>query len=752
MKFFLQIIYLFLFLIIYTSCKERKKHNYVTVPEESFETIFTPTKAIPDKNFLGDDSCKKCHEDQFNEWKGSHHDKAMQLANRHTILAPFKGEKFTSQGVNSHFFNKGKEFYVNTEGPDGKYHDYKIVYTFGISPLQQYIVKFAKGRYQCLRTAWDTKKNKWFDLYPDFKVVHSEWLHWSRGGLNWNTMCSDCHSTNVRKNYAPNTNGYNTKFALINVSCEACHGPGKQHVSDADRLGQDYKASGIMQMTPNTKPKELVDQCARCHMRREQISELFNFEGTMLDHYFPQLITAGVYHPDGQILDEDYVYGSFVQSKMYYNGVTCTDCHNPHSLKLKFKGNTLCAQCHIPKKYDTPEHHFHTTGTEGAKCINCHMPGKFYMGNDFRRDHSFRIPRPDLSLKYDTPNACVQCHKDKDNEWAWKSFKERYGLPDYQHFSELLAPGIRGEPNGKKSLLTLIKDTTQPEIARASAIRAFGNYIAPDDIADLLLFVNDLSPLVRASTIDLLGEIDNTDYVSYLMPLLKDKKRAVRVKAFFAISRLTEHRIPAPYKEVYEKVKKEFFTSLDVALDFSGGRAKMATYYLRKGNTEKGIENLEKALEIDNLNNLMRMNLANLYYNNGELGKAELAFRTVIEQEPEYGPTYYSLGLLLAEIGKIDYAIQQFENTITHMPLNIRAYYNLSLLYDKKSNIKKAKETILKGLQIAPENEDLLYTMTYLYSKNGEIKKAKAYALKLTKIFPQNQRYLRLLQQLPAAE
>ncbi len=748
MKFFLKIAYTLLFLIIYTSCKENKKHNYVDVPEKNFENIFTSTKAIPDENFLGDDSCKKCHEDQYKKWKGSHHDKSMQLANRNTVLANFDGEKFISQGITSRFYTKGLEFFVNTEGPDGEYHDYQIIYSFGITPLQQYIVKFPNGRYQCLRTAWDTEKNKWFDLYPNFKVVHSEWLHWSRGGLNWNTMCSDCHSTNVRKNYNQETNGYDTKFALINVSCEACHGPGKLHVDDVNLLGQDYKALGEMQMTSQTKPKQLVDQCARCHMRREQISEVFNFEGTMLDHYFPQLITAGVYHPDGQILDEDYVYGSFVQSKMYHNDVTCTDCHNSHSLELKFQGNTLCAQCHIPENYDTPKHHFHTKGSEGSQCINCHMPGKFYMGNDFRRDHSFRIPRPDLSLKHDTPNACVGCHKDKSNEWAWETFKKQYGVPDYQHFSELLAPGLTGEPNGKESLLTLIKDTTQPEIARASAIRGLDNYMNADDIAKLLVFLNDISPIVRATTIDVLGEINNTDYVNYLTPLLKDNKRSVRTKAFYAISRLNEIQIPSDYQEVYKKVKTEFNTALEATSDFAGGRIKRADYYLRQGDIVQGIKNYEKALELDNLNNIARTNLANLYYNNGELNKAEVAFRIIIEQEPEYGPTYYSLGLLLAEVKRIDEAIEQFERAIIYMPQNVRVYYNLSLLYDKENTIEKAKETILKGLQIAPENEDLLYTAAYLYSKNGEIQNARNYALKLTTMFPNNPQYISLLQQL----
>ncbi len=748
MKFFLNIFYVLLAILLFTSCKEGNQAEYTPISNESESPLFTSTLQIPDEHFLGDNTCKQCHQEQFKDWEGSHHDKAMQLANRNTILASFSGEKFTSQGVTSKFFTQGEKFLVNTEGPDGEYHDYEVIYTFGLTPLQQYIVKFPNGRYQCLRTAWDTEKNKWFDLYPDFKVVHSEWLHWSRGGLNWNTMCSDCHSTNVRKNYNPDTQGYNTKFALINVSCEACHGPGKQHISDVNRLGDNYTDSGTLKMTLETGPKELVNQCARCHMRREQISEQFNFEGTMMDHYFPQVLTEQLYFADGQILDEDYVYGSFVQSKMYHNNVTCTDCHNPHSLELKFEENTLCAQCHVPEKYDSPKHHFHPMGTESSKCINCHMTGRFYMGNDFRRDHSFRIPRPDQSLAYGTPNACNQCHKEKDNEWAWENFKKLYGVPDYQHFSDLLAPGLQGAPNGKESLITLIKDTLQPEIVRASAVGGLRYYMNANDIANLMLFLNDSSPMVRGTTLDILGEISSTDYSKYVLPLLKDKKRAVRVKAFFALGGLNEHQIPDEYKEVYKKVKAEFFVYLKATSDFAGGWAKKAGYYLKKSDTLNAIESYERALNIDNGNNIIRTSLATLYYSSRKLGKAESTFRTIIEQEPEYGPTYYSLALLLAEIGRNQEAIQELEKALTHMPDNLRVYYNLSLLYDSINERVKAKETILKGLEIFPANEELLYTLAYFYSKYGETKKAIDIGNRLVEMHPNNQNYTAFLQQI----
>lgn len=734
------------FALFLCSCKE-KKSKYIPAISKT-QSVFTSTKQVPDNFFLGDEACKACHTNQFKSWQGSHHDKSMQEVSRSSVLGNFNNITFKSQGVTSYFYKKEEGYFVNTEGPDGDYIDYRIEYVFGVKPLQQYIVKFPNGHYQCLRTAWDTEKGKWFDLYPNFKVVHSEWLHWSKGGLNWNTMCADCHSTNVRKNYDIDTHSYNTKYALINVSCEACHGPAKKHVDQVHLLGKRYKFSGELKMTNKTPSKDLVDQCARCHMRREQVSESFNFKGSMLDHYYPELIKTNIYHPDGQILDEVYVYGSFLQSKMYHNGVTCINCHDSHSLKLKFKGNNLCTQCHATEIYNSTSHHFHKNKSEGATCINCHMTGKYYMGNDFRRDHSFRIPRPDLSIKYGTPNACTQCHKDKENDWAWDNFKTYYGEPNYKHFSNLLAPGLLQKENGLASLLELARDSVYPDIARASAINGMINYFDTNTINNMIRFLNDESALVRGSVLDVLGRIDSKDYINYLLPMLEDEKRSIRIKAFFAMGHLKANQVPKKYKAVFNKVKKEFETKLKVTFDFVGGRIQQGDYYLKQGNLKAAIKSYESALYIDTTNNIVRTNLANLYYRNKDFIKTETAYKTIIELEPEYGKTYYSYALLLAELNRVNEAITQMHLAITYAPNNIRFYYNLSLLYDKVNNLKQAELIAVKGLKLDANNEGLLYVLAYVYNKGNQRDKAKNILSRLVKLYPNNTQYSRFYSQL----
>ena len=260
-------------------------------------------------------------------------------------------------------------------------------------------------------------------------------------------MCADCHSTHLRKNYNPRTEAYETQWSEINVACEACHGPGSSHVQWAKsndkkvgNLGFDfaikqYKHSDwiIDPNTGNAKPKKsispnkVIDTCANCHSRRQTSHFGAKAGEALLDNMHVRLLTEPVYHQDGQVNGEAYVYGSFLQSKMYLSGVTCSNCHDPHSLKLKATGNSLCAQCHMPNKYDAPSHYFHAKDTEASRCVTCHMPEENFMVIDGRRDHSFRIPRPDLSVKLQVPNVCTDCHTNQSNQWAADYLTKKFG-------------------------------------------------------------------------------------------------------------------------------------------------------------------------------------------------------------------------------------------------------------------------------------------------------------------------------------
>ncbi|MEX0612532.1 MAG: cytochrome c3 family protein, partial [Pirellulales bacterium] len=396
-----------------------------------------PSEAVANASYVGRQTCAECHQAEHKLWLGSDHDLAMDLATDETVLADFNDTSFTYHGVTTRFFRRDGKFVVNTEGFDGQHHDYVVKYTFGVRPLQQYMVAFPDGRVQVLRESWDVENKKWFYVTPpdvtDERIEPGDPLHWTGIAQNWNTTCADCHSTNLQKNYDSATDTYHTTFEEIDVSCEECHGPGGVHV-DLARSWSPFWDRRIGYGLPPLKSKNLqvqLETCAKCHSRRYQVHEDFRPGQPLLDFYEPALLSAGLYEADGQILDEVYEYGSFQQSRMHANRVRCSDCHEPHSLKLKFAGNQLCTQCHEPAKYDTPGHHHHAIGSAGAQCIECHMPSRLYMVIDERRDHSFRVPRPDVSAELGTPNACNDCHTRPDEtfQWAADAVLNWYGRP-----------------------------------------------------------------------------------------------------------------------------------------------------------------------------------------------------------------------------------------------------------------------------------------------------------------------------------
>ena len=512
---------LLIFLLMVFSCKKDQYVNAHSYMASSKDSQFT----------AGSETCMECHQKEFSEWKNSHHDLAMQIADSTTILGDFNNAEFTSKGINYKFFKKDNGFYVNTEGEEGKYNDYKIAYTFGVYPLQQYLIEFPGGKYQCLLTAWDSKDKKWFYLQPDLEIHSDEWLHWTGGSMTWNTMCADCHSTNLHKNYDQTNNSYNTTYSIINVSCEACHGPSSEHVlyyKNQDKADYQGNEPPKLYMGKTVPSKELVEKCARCHSRRSQLTNYFDYKGRYLDYYNPSLMVSPTYELDGQIKDEDYVHGSFVQSKMYQNNVSCKDCHDVHSLKLKKQGNDLCLSCHEPK-YNTYEHHYHESGTDGALCVNCHMPGKYYMVNDFRRDHSFRVPRPDQTVAYGVPNACNQCHTNKSPEWAADFIKKTYGNKRPEHFSDDLLAGYHGD---MEAFYKVVSKKDNPEIIRATALGEYYNRISSQEqINKVLRFVNDSSALVRNESVLGLGKMEGVDFSENIQSLLADSVRLVRVSA-----------------------------------------------------------------------------------------------------------------------------------------------------------------------------------------------------------------------------
>ena len=465
--------------------------------------------------YVGGQQCSNCHQQEWNLWENSHHDLSLQAAGPDSVLGNFSNTTFSYNGIITEFFIRNDAYWTKTDGPDGTLTEYEITHAIGSEPLQQYVTKFSDGHYQVLSIAWDTRTEeeggqRWFHLYPNDVVNHNDPLHWTGVYQNWNGTCADCHSTNLKKNYSRTETAFQTNYSDINVSCEACHGPGSLHVQQpetfqltfSENLSADWlfsENSSIAQRVPALEEHTELEICARCHSRRSQLTDEHNPGDPFLDAFRPSLLDDGIYHPDGQIQEEVYVYGSFLQSKMYAAGVTCSNCHDPHTANLRFEGDALCAQCHLPSKYAVQSHNHHEEQNEEMTCANCHMPSQTYMSVDPRRDHSFRVPRPDLSIELGSPNACNTCHSIETPQWAANKITEwfpegRLGTP---HYGQAINAGRIWSAERTPLLLALVNDPSLPSIVRATGIRLLANQLDDSSLNTIenLLYLNE--PLIQ---------------------------------------------------------------------------------------------------------------------------------------------------------------------------------------------------------------------------------------------------------------
>ncbi len=642
--------------------------------------------AVP-PHYAGRKTCAECHAKEAAAWSGSDHDKAMQPAADSTVLGNFNGDTLVSHGKVSRFYKKDGAFFAHTSGPGGVAGEFRIRYAFGVRPLQQYLIGFPGGRMQSLPLAWDTEKRRWFDLQAETNPAPDDWLHWTRDGQNWNGMCADCHSTGLHRGYDAATGTFATTWEEANVGCEACHGPGSEHVDFSRRnpilkslsifaglagLAGFFGLSGfanhgredhfgLKQDHLGRKADAEVMVCAQCHARRSALRADFSHAKEFLDAFTPELIRPEFYHPDGQIAEEDYEYGSFLQSRMYHQGVRCSDCHDPHTLKLRAQGNALCVRCHEAARFDTPTHHGHASGSSGSRCAECHMPAKLYMQVDLRRDHSLRVPRPDLSVKYGTPNACTGCHADKNPAWAAAWIAKRFGPVRKAHFSDLLVPGLlRSEADAAvdadegaaaDSALTRLAENPQyPGIARASAVAALAEFMGRLAPSVLIGRARDPDPLVRWAAATGLEKLPGDERVSVLLPLLNDSLRAVRVAAAQALVE-DAALLPDSSRAAYNRALGEYREALDANAYFPGGRFNIGLFQEKSGNADSAIAAYSAALALDNRFVPARINLAQLYARTGRIAEAASQFREALRLNPEYPETRLLLESLLSGAG-----------------------------------------------------------------------------------------------------
>lgn len=713
--------------------------------------------ALVSSNFVGSQKCGECHRREHQLWNNSHHDKAMDIASPETVLGNFQNSTFNYFGFTSRFYRKQGKFFVYTQGPGGQPGEFEITHTFGWYPLQQYLIPFPGGRLQCLPIAWDVRKKRWFHLNPEKPIDPKDWLYWTRSSQNWNGMCAECHSTNLKKNYNFKSDTYQTTWSDIDVGCEACHGPGSSHVEWAQLPAMarpQTKSYELVVETNSLNSRQQIELCAPCHARRSSLSDNSHRFGDFMDYAVPQLLREEYYFADGQIQEEVYVYASFMQSKMYARNIRCSDCHNVHSTKRIKEGNDLCLQCHKAAVYNTKDHHYHKNFKEkgdpirsksgdilfdvgtGAQCEQCHMPGRNYMVIDYRPDHSFRIPRPDLSLSIQTPNACNRCHLDKSNQWSRDHLKNWYGQKKRPHYGTVLAAGRKRKPEAVAALTRLANDRLYPAIARATALSLLSTYPNHKSVLATIPALTDEEPIVRHTATRHLSETDPAKRAALLAPLLYDPIKAVRIEAARSLSAIPSRAIPESIRKKFESVLLEYIRAMEHTGDFAASRHNLGNLYTNLGEKNLAIEQYKKAIEIDKQFYPAKINLAMLYNRMGKNRLAEKLFRQVVQSQPTLYEPKYSLGLLLAEMKNFVASVVFLRQAAIGMPNHPRVHYNLGLLQQQLGKDTEAENSLRKALELRPDNIDFMLALADYYLKRHRWKAAQKIAARMISTYP----------------
>ena len=730
-----------------------KKVEEVVVEPDSVPA--TPVVRGP-AEYVGTPACASCHEAEHQGWLGSHHDLAMQKATPETVLGDFDDVTVKYYKETARFIRDGDAFVVEALGADGKRARFPVIYTFGVDPMQQYLVEVEPGRLQSFLFAWDTRPKgeggqRWFHLQPDEYIEPGDPLHWTGPSYNWNYSCADCHSTAVKKNYDRASKRYATEYFEINVGCEACHGPGSRHVEleeakakrrpantgfdrrlpPPEKRKWSFVEGGDIAVLATSQPSDETSTCAPCHSRRADLGG----DGTSYhDRYRLAALDELLYFDDGQIKDEVYVYGSFLQSRMHAAGVVCSDCHDGHTAELRAEGNALCTRCHKAATYDDPKHYFHEPGTDGSLCTDCHMPQRTYMVIDERADHRFGLPRPALAAKIGAPDACTGCHSKKSAEWAEGHIDKHFDKRADDVFAEVLHAARMQQPEGEPGLIELVATGTAPAIIRATALLELRNLASPALPALLMRAARDPSPIVRRTVAVASRDLPTEQRPEVARELLRDPVRTVRIEAVAALLGTHAGAWSESDRAALKAATAEYIEARTFNADRGEGLVDLAHVALIAGDVEHAEGNLRETLDIDPTFTAAYVNLADLYRSQQRDEEAETVLREALKAAADRGSVEFALGLTLIRLGQSSEAMAHLRRAHEMRPEVIRFGYVYAVAQFDSGQQAASLQTLEGMRQRYPANRDILRLLAGYNQQMGRIKAAERYAAELKKL------------------
>jgi tetratricopeptide (TPR) repeat protein len=604
-------------------------------------------------------------------------------------------------------------------------------------------------------------------LYPDDDIAADDSLHWTGLQQNWNYMCAECHSTGLQRNYDLPANRFDSRWSEISVGCEACHGPGSTHIAlaQAGRLQQDSGFATLLDDSQGTvwrmnaetgvaersilpmSPPRQPEACGQCHSRRAPMAAHYEYGKPLLDTHLPALLEENLYFADGQIQDEVYEYASFLQSRMYQAGVSCSDCHDPHSAALKTSGavSSVCSTCHLPARFATDEHQRHAATL--IECVDCHMPSRVYMGVDDRRDHSFRVPRPDLSVATGSPNACNNCHDNKDAAWAEAAIRAWFGDDHRPHFATALLAGRTRQAGANRLLLDVIGDPAMAGIARATALTLLAPPFDERAMQSIQGAITSADALLRFAA---LSSLDNAppEYRAELAgPVLGDSILSLRFEAMHTLSTL-RGSLPLQQQELLRGVEREYIASQLSIADRPEALTNLADLARDAGDSQKADAYYRLAVSREPRGVVARVNLADSYAQQQRHDEAERLLRDGIAMNGDNAALHHALGLALARTQRYEDALDELKTASSLDPENSRFIFVYAIALNSLGRAEEALLVLRGGREQFPADFDIGSTLVTLLRDLGRTEEARLEARDLLTRFPQDPNAMALLQSL----
>jgi tetratricopeptide (TPR) repeat protein len=688
--------------------------------------------ASPPPGYAGSQSCRECHERFYNLWSTSHHGLAMQpytdeLAR--TRLTPHPAPL----AIENRTFQAHPERQVVIErGPDGE-KSYRIEHTMGGKNIFYFLTPMERGRLQVLPLAYDVNRRQWIDTSASavrhFGNDNDAPISWRNPVYTFNTSCLGCHVSQLARNYDPATDTYRTRWGEPGINCETCHGPSAEHVRLARLLppGAPMPEPKLI-VARKLTPEQTNATCGSCHAKLSPLTEHMPPGERFFDHFNLSTLEDPDFYPDGRDLGENFTLTTWRLSPCLKSGqLDCVDCHTS-SGRYKFRQgdpNAACLPCHEKNVRDAAGHSHHPAGSAGARCIACHMPMTEF-GRMHRSDHSMRPPMPAATLAFKSPNACNQCHKDKEATWADKIVRE-WRTRDYQ--APVLQRGawvaaLRREDWSKlPEIVRYLASPPREEIWAASLLRL----LRPCDLelkwSGILPCLTDPSPLVRAAAVEALGDRMRPETIGPLLAAARDDFRLVRTRAGAALAAVPTASLRPEDRRAAEAATAEYLRTLMARPDDSGSRYNLGNFYLERQDYPRAVEEFTAAIRLQPLNLAPLANRALAYAATGQNSQAEASLRQALELDPQHAGVNLNLGMLLAELGRLPEAEKAFRTAAKNDPKSAAAAYNLGVLLasDRPS---ESLDWCRRAAALRPQETRYAYTLGFYLSQQGKTAEA----------------------------